>query len=139
MNDRNNARGMLTMRIIEELQQLPSSAAMKILGLLDFSEQKRIQIEGELVGLWMEEEEEETTRELGTIDGFCWFEHLRGLPASLIEIQLKMVFSANTLLTSNELLVIRFTILFCAGKIVPNRNTITESQLRVLLAILRSF
>ena len=125
------------MRIIEELQQLPSSAAMKILGLLDFSEQKRKQIEGELVGLWMEEEE--TTRELGTIDGFCWFEHLRGLPASLIEIQLKMVFSANTLLTSNELLVIRFTILFCAGKIVPNRNTITESQLRVLLAILRSF
>ncbi len=126
------------MRLVDELQQLPSSTAIKILGLLDLDESKRKQIEGELACLWIEADDVPDTAAAGGTDGFCWFEQLRHLPACLIKQQLMLMNESDCPLTDKEVLVIRFTILFCAGKIVPDKKSITESQLRVLLAVLQA-
>lgn len=126
------------MLLVEELRQLPSSTAFKLLGLLDLPDRKKREVLDELVCAWLLETAEDVWVSVSGNDGFCWFDQLRDLPASLIEHQLRLVRNSKTQLSAKEKLVVRFTILFCAGKIVPNKDSITESQLRVLLAILRN-
>jgi hypothetical protein len=126
-------------RIVDELLSLPGAVAVKILRLLEIDCATKQQLENALVFSWLDEAAVEK-RGFAPENAFCWFEHIRDQPPSVVEVQLRMISESESVspLSEQETLVIRFSLLYFAGKIVPCSSRISEKQLRVLLTILKN-
>jgi hypothetical protein len=126
-------------RFVDELLSLPSAVAVKILRLLEIDPSTKKQLENALVYSWLNETTSEK-QSITTENAFCWFEHIKDQPPSVVEVQLRMISESENVspLSDQEILVIRFALLYFAGKIVPCSSRISEKQLRMLLTILNN-